>query len=66
MTFFQHDLRSFEATVNNVVKMPVSQNQFDALVSLTYNIGQAAFNGSTLLKKLNAKDYVGTADQFPQ
>ncbi|WP_436897661.1 lysozyme [Acinetobacter gyllenbergii] len=66
MSFFQHDLRRFETAVNSAVKVPVSQNQFDALVSLTYNIGEAAFKGSTLLKKLNAKDYAGAADQFPQ
>ncbi|MDO3663431.1 lysozyme [Acinetobacter higginsii] len=66
MTFFQHDLRRFEAAVNQAVKVVVNQNQFDALVSLTYNIGEAAFKGSTLLKKLNAKNYIGAADQFPQ
>ncbi|WP_312069487.1 lysozyme, partial [Acinetobacter sp.] len=52
------------ASVNNLVKVPLSQNQFDALVSLTYNIGSTAFKNSTLLKKLNAKDYAGAADQF--
>ncbi|WP_336948622.1 lysozyme [Acinetobacter junii] len=62
--YFAHDLERFEASVNNLVKVPLSQNQFDALVSLTYNIGQTAFSNSTLLKKLNAKDYQGAADQF--
>ncbi|MCH7392413.1 lysozyme [Acinetobacter dispersus] len=62
--YFAHDLKRFEASVNNLVKVPLSQNQFDALVSLTYNIGQTAFSKSTLLKKLNAKDYAGAADQF--
>ncbi|MCH7294071.1 lysozyme [Acinetobacter higginsii] len=66
MSFFQHDLRRFEAAVNQAVKVVVNQNQFDALVSLTYNIGEAAFKGSTLLKMLNAKDYAGAADQFLQ
>jgi lysozyme len=42
----------------------VTQNQFDALVSLTYNIGVGAIGGSTLIKKLNAKDYKGAAEQF--
>lgn len=46
--------------------VPLSQNQFDALVSLVYNIGETAFSNSTLLKKLNAKDYQGAADQFPR
>ncbi len=65
-SYFAHDLKRFEASVNNLVKVPLSQNQFDALVSLVYNIGQTAFSKSTLLKKLNAKDYAGAADQFPQ
>lgn len=64
--FFTYDLKRFEAAVNSAVKVPLSQNQFDALVSLAYNIGEAAFKGSTLLKKLNAKDYQGAADQFPR
>ena len=66
LEYLQHDLKSFEKTVNDSVKVPLSQNQFDALVSLTYNIGSAAFKNSTLLKKLNAKDYAGAADQFPR
>ncbi|MEB3790150.1 lysozyme [Acinetobacter sp. IK40] len=65
-TYFSHDLKRFESSVNNLVKVPLSQNQFDALVSLVYNIGQTAFSESTLLKKLNAKDYQGAADQFPR
>ena len=62
--YFAHDLKSFAKTVNDSVKLPLSQNQFDALVSLAYNIGSGAFKNSTLLKKLNAKDYAGAADQF--
>ncbi len=63
-SYFAHDLKSFEKTINDSVKVPLSQNQFDALVSLAYNIGSGAFKNSTLLKKLNAKDYAGAADQF--
>ena len=57
-------LKRFEKTVNDLVKVPLTQNQFDALVSLTYNIGTGAFEKSTLLKKLNTGDYQGAADQF--
>jgi lysozyme len=64
MSFFQHDLRRFEAAVNQAVKVVLNQNQFDALVSLTYNIGETAFKKSTLLAKLNEGDFIGTADQF--
>ncbi|HHB1665907.1 TPA: lysozyme [Acinetobacter baumannii] len=65
-TYFAHDLKRFESAVNNLVKVPLSQNQFDALVSLTYNIGEQAFKDSTLLAKLNKGDYIGAADQFPR
>ena len=61
--FMAHDLKKFEAAVNNAVTVPLSQNQFDALVSLAYNIGTNAFSGSTLVKKLNSNDFRGAADQ---
>ena len=50
--------------VQNGVTVPLNQNQFDALVSLVYNIGARAFANSTLLRKLNAGDYTGAAEQF--
>ena len=59
-----HDLKEFESTVNTSVKVPLTQNQYDALVSLSYNIGSGAFKNSTLLKKLNSGDYKGAAEQF--
>ncbi|MGN5765684.1 lysozyme [Acinetobacter calcoaceticus] len=62
--YFAHDLNRFERTVNGSVAVPLSQNQFDALVSLTYNIGETAFKNSTLLEMLNAGNYRGAADQF--
>lgn len=62
--FMAHDLKRFEQTVSSAVTVPLNQHQFDALVSLTYNIGQGAFRDSTLLRKLNAKDYLGAAAQF--
>lgn len=57
-------LVEFEGYVNKAVKVKLTQNQFDALVSLVYNIGPTNFNESTLLRKLNAGDYVGAANQF--
>ncbi len=62
--YMRHDLIEFEHTVNSSVKVPLNQNQFDALVSLAYNIGSNAFKSSTLVKKLNTGDYKGAADQF--
>ena len=63
-TYMAHDLKKFEATVNKAVTVQLNQNQFDALVSLAYNIGTNAFSGSTLVKKLNSNDFRGAADQF--
>ena len=63
-SFFQHDLRRFQTAVNGAVTVPLSQNQFDALVSLAYNIGTNAFKTSTLVKYLNALDFKAAADEF--
>ena len=63
-SFFQYDLRRFQTAVNDAVNIPLSQNQFDALGSLAYNIGTNAFKTSTLVKYLNALDYKAAADQF--
>lgn len=57
-------LREFEGYINTLVKVVITQNQFDALVSLVYNIGPTNFKTSTLLKKLNLTDYKGAADEF--
>ncbi|NGP43187.1 lysozyme [Acinetobacter sp. GC2] len=62
--YMQNDLKSFEQTVNNTVKVPLNQNQFDALVSLAYNIGSTAFKNSTLVKRLNEGNYKAAANQF--
>ncbi len=47
-----------------MVTTPINQSQFDALVSLAFNIGVNALAKSTLLKLLNNKDYAGAASQF--
>jgi lysozyme len=44
----------------------LNQGQYDALVDFTYNLGPAALQGSTLLRKLNAGDYAGAAAEFPK
>lgn len=59
------DLSDAEAAVNRLVKVPLTQNQYDALVSFVFNVGGGAFSRSTLLRLLNAKDYAGAAKQFP-
>lgn len=65
--WFAQDVATAERAVSSNVSVPLSQNQFDALVSLAYNIGGGpkGFAGSTLLKLLNQGDYAGAAAQFP-
>jgi GH24 family phage-related lysozyme (muramidase) len=60
----KQDAATAAAEVRKSVTVPLNQNQFDALVSLTYNIGTGAFRSSTLLKRLNEGDYTAAADQF--
>ena len=60
----QTDLGSYEMAVNKNVKVPINQNQFDALVSFTYNCGCNALRTSTLLKLLNQGKYTEAANQF--
>ena len=66
MQWLRADVAQAEATINRVVKVGLSQDQFDALVSLVFNIGGHNFETSTLLKRINALDFDGAADQFPR
>ena len=52
-----NDLKEFETYVNALVDVDLDQNQFDALVAWTFNLGPTNLRTSTLLKKLNAGDY---------
>ncbi len=54
----------YEQGVNQLVKARITQGQFDALVSFAYNLGLRSLSTSTLLKKLNAGDKQGAADEF--
>ena len=60
----QRDLQRFEAAVEQVVKRPITDNQFSALVSFTYNVGSGALGDSTLLRLLNQGNIQGAANQF--
>lgn len=60
------DMDKFCAAVERLVKVKLSDNQFAALVSLCFNIGDGAFGKSTLLKKLNAGDIIGATQEFPK
>lgn len=57
------DLRKFETGVSGLAPI-TTQPQFDAMVSLAFNVGLGNFGSSTLLRKHNAGDYAGAADQF--
>ena len=65
-SFLKEDIELYEDGVNKYVSAPLTQNQFDALVSFTYNVGLGAFKTSTLRQKLNAGDYTGAAKEFPR
>ncbi|MBN3043333.1 lysozyme [Pectobacterium brasiliense] len=56
----------YEDAVNKLVKVKITQGQFDALVSFAYNLGTRSLSTSTLLQKLNAGDVQGAADEFPK
>jgi len=57
-------LGKYEKAVNDYVTVTLTQNEFDALVAFTYNLGAGNLLSSTLLKKLNAGDKAGAANQF--
>lgn len=61
---FDVDTDRFEAAVDRLTKGKASDNQFAALVSFAYNVGEGALSGSTLLRMHNSGDYAGAADQF--
>jgi len=71
--FLKQDLQNAERAIKMGVKVPLNQNQYDALVSFIFNVGVGAFlNGgkndapSTLLRKLNDYDYQGALAEFPR
>ena len=58
------DADKFEKAVKRCAPVPMYQHEFNAYVSLTYNIGDSAFCKSTLARKLNAQDYVGACQEL--
>jgi lysozyme len=58
------DVRRFEGALKQCVTVPLHQHEYDALLSLAYNIGPNAFCASTLVRLLNASDYEGACKQI--
>lgn len=66
MTLLREDAQRFVDTVNRCTPAPKNQNQFDAMVSFSYNIGATAYCGSSFARKFNAGDNLGAAEEFPK
>lgn len=62
----RRDVVSREESITRNVRVALTQRQFDALVSFSFNVGIGAFERSTLLRKLNAGDYAGASAEFPK
>lgn len=60
------DITRFEGAIKRCVRVPLYQYEYDAYVSLAYNIGDTAFCNSTLVRKLNAGDYPGACAEIPR
>lgn len=63
---FERDTAWVEHALAKHVKVPLNQNQYDALASWIFNVGEGAFRKSTLLRKLNTGDYEGAANELPR
>ena len=60
------DLESSEGWVRRLIKTALTENQYSALTSFTFNVGAGALQRSTLRMKLNRSEYQGAADEFPK
>lgn len=63
-TILERTVMGFAKSVNDLVKVELTQGQFDALVDFAYNLGAGKLASSTLLKKINAKDFTGASTEF--
>jgi lysozyme len=61
---FNHEMKEYETYVNTAVTVPLSQNQFDAIVSWVFNLGNGNLQASTMLKVINSGDHAGVPAQI--
>jgi len=66
LQWLAEDVETAENAVNRLVKVELTQDMFNSLVSFVFNCGAGNFEKSTLLKMLNAGDYAGAKGQFPR
>jgi lysozyme len=64
MDILKKDLNRFEQGVERLIKVPLTQGQFDALVSFSFNVGLGNLQNSTLRMKVNRGDFEGASEQF--
>ena len=64
LQWLAEDTQEAQDAIQACVKVPLSQQEFDAYVSFTFNVGGSAFCNSTLVKKLNAEDYYGACREL--
>lgn len=62
--WLREDMAEAESAVNRLVKVPLTQNQYDSLCDMVFNIGAGNFEKSTLLRLLNKRDYKNAAEEF--
>ena len=66
LEMLRHDVASAESAVNALIKVDLNQNQADALLSFTYNLGSGALATSALLHFINLSCFATAADEFPK